>query len=323
MKQSIISHPRFHNEEAAYAYVESKLWPKGPVCPHCGSTKRIGKLNGKSYRKGLYKCYVCRKQFTVKIGTIFEDSHVPLDVWLSAMYLICASKKGISSNQLHRTLGVTLKTAWFMSHRIREAMRNGDLAPFGANGGTVESDETFIGTEPGAQVRKGYAHKRKVLSLIDRNSGQSRSMVIDNVDAKTIVPILQENIDREARIVTDDAGQYRHLDKSFAEHSVVNHTQGEYVSVEDRTIHTNCAEGYFSIFKRGMKGVYQHCKKSHLHRYLAEFDFRYNNRCSRPKTKHRPARKGFNDVERTDILLKGVVGRRLTYQTTREGGIMN
>jgi transposase-like protein len=316
MKQSVISQPHFHNEEAAYAYVEARLWPKGPVCPHCGSTKRIGKLHGKSYRIGLYKCYVCRKQFTVKIGTIFEDSHMPLDVWLSAIYLIVSSKKGISSNQLHRTLGVTLKTAWFMSHRIREAMRTGDLAPFGSNGGIVESDETFLWNEPSKEVKRGYAHKRKILSLIDRNSGHARSMVVDNVDAKTIVPILQENIDKEARVMTDEAGQYCHINEDFAGHGVVCHSQGEYVSQKDRTIHVNCAENYFSVFKRGMKGVYQHCAKHHLHRYLAEFDFRYNNRCSRPKTKKRPAREGFNDVQRADILLKGVVGRRLTYQTT-------
>lgn len=316
MKTPVISQPQFHNEEAAYAFVESRLWPRGPVCPHCGATKRVGKLHGKSYRIGLYKCYVCRKQFTVKIGTIFEDSHIPLSVWLSAMYLMGSSKKGISSNQLHRTLGITLKSAWFLSHRIREAMRSGDLAPLGANGGTVESDETFLWTEPGAKVRKGYEHKRKVLSLIDRTSGHSRSMVIDSVNAKTIVPILQKNIDREARVMTDDAGQYAHIDENFAEHGVCRHSQGEYVSPKDRTVHTNCAEGFFSIFKRGMKGVYQHCKKEHLHRYLAEFDFRYNNRCSQPEKNGRPAREGFNDVERAEILLRGVVGRRLTYQTT-------
>ncbi|MBI4965915.1 MAG: IS1595 family transposase [Desulfomonile tiedjei] len=306
MKNSIISHPRFHNEEAAYAYVEGLLWPKGPVCPHCGATKRIGKLHGKSYRKGLYKCYVCRKQFTVKIGTIFEDSHVPLDVWVSAIYLIAASKKGISANQLHRTLGVTLKTAWFMGHRIREAMRSGDLAPFGANGGSVESDETFIWNEPGAEIKPGTGHKRKVLSLIDRDSRSARSFVVDSINAKTLVPILKENIDKEARVLTDEGGQYRYLKDHFADHQVVCHRRGEYVSAEDKGIHVNCAEGFFSIFKRGMKGVYQHCKKEHLHRYLAEFDFRYNNRCG----------KGIPDTERAAILLKGVAGRRLTYQTT-------
>ncbi len=307
MSKSIISKPPFHDEEAAYAFVEARLWPNGPVCPHCGSTERIGKMRGKSTRIGVYKCYVCRKFFTVKVGTIFEDSHLPLRLWLQAMYLMASSKKGISSNQLHRTLGCTLKTAWFLSHRIREAMREGTLIPFGVNGGTVESDETFIGLEPGAEIRKGYAHKRKVLSLIDRDSKQSRSVVVDNVDAKTIVPILQENIDKEACMVTDDAGQYRHLGKHLADHQVVCHSAGEYVRPDDHSIHVNCSENFFSVFKRGMKGVYQHCKKQHLHRYLAEFDFRYNHRCG----------KGVDDPSRADKLLKGVVGKRLTYETTR------
>lgn len=306
MSQSIISQERFHNEEAAYAYIEAALWPNGPVCPHCGATERIGKLGGKTSRIGTYKCYVCKKTFTVKIGTVFEDSHIPLRLWLQAITLICASKKGISSNQLHRMLGITLKSAWFLGHRIREAMRGGVFAPFGANGGTVESDETFIGREPGQEKKRGYAHKCKVLSLIDRTSGCSMSMVVDSVNAKTLVPILQENIDREARMMTDDAGQYHYLNDHFSEHCVVRHSAGEYVSVKDRTVHTNTVEGFFSIFKRGMKGVYQHCKKRHLHRYLAEFDFRYNNRCA----------KGVDDSDRAENLLKGVVGRRLTYQTT-------
>jgi len=313
---SVFTQPHFYNEDAAYAYVESLLWPNGPVCPHCGSTTHIKKLQGKTTRKGLYKCYNCSKPFTVKIGTIFEDSHIPMHKWVQAIHLICASKKGISSNQLHRTLGITLKSAWFLSHRIREAMRSGDLAPFGSNGGIVESDETFLGPEPGVPVRRGYMHKRKILALIDRTTGESRSMVVDAVDAKTLVPILQENIDREARIMTDDAGQYCHLNKDFAQHDVVCHNQGEYVSMKDRTIHTNTVEGFFSIFKRGMKGVYQHCKKSHLHRYLAEFDFRYSNRCGRPERNGKPARQGLDDTQRAEKLLRGVVGRRLTYQTT-------
>ena len=313
MSQSIISAVHCHNEEAAYAFVEAQLWPNGPVCPHCGATERIGKMGGKSTRIGTYKCYVCRKTFTVKIGTIFEDSHIPLRFWLQAVALMCGSKKGISSNQLHRTLGITLKSAWFLGHRIREAMRSGYLAPFGVNGGTVESDETFIGTEPGKQIRRGFAHKRKILSLIDRDSQTARSFVVDAVNAKTIVPILKENIEKEARIVTDDAGQYHYLKDHFADHEVVCHSQGEYVSLQDRTVHVNCAENFFSVFKRGMKGVYQHCKKQHLHRYLAEFDFRYNNRCG----------KGVGDTERAELLLKGVAGKRLTYQTTdRQSGVM-
>ncbi len=306
MSKSIISAPHFHNEEAAYGFVEARIWPDGPVCPKCGSKERIGKMGGKSTRIGTYKCYICRKPFTVKIGTIFEDSHVPMRLWLQAIYLLAASKKGISSHQLHRTLGVTLKTAWFMGHRIREAMREGELAPFGSNGGTVEVDETFLGNEVGVPKRRGYAHKRKILSLVDRESGEARSMVIDSLNAKTIVPILEENIAHEARVMTDDAGQYRFLNEHFAEHGSVCHSTGEYVSMADRSIHTNTVEGFFSIFKRGMKGVYQHCKKSHLHRYLAEFDFRYSKRIAN----------GFDDTERAEKLLCGVVGKRLTYQTT-------
>lgn len=306
MNKSLISVAHFQNEEAAYAFVEARIWPHGPICPHCQSRHRIGKMGGKATRIGLYKCYVCRKQFTVKIRTIFEDSHVPLRLWLQAIYLMCASKKGISSHQLHRTLGVTLKTAWFMGHRIREAMRDGELSPFGSNGGVVEVDETFIGKEEGMPKRRGYAHKRKVLSLLDRESGQSRSVVIDDLSAKGVVPILKENIAKEAKVMTDDAGQYKYLNEHFSEHGTVQHSQGEYVSLADPNIHTNTVEGFFSIFKRGMKGIYQHCKKHHLHRYLAEFDFRYNNR----------AALGIEDPERADNLLKGVVGKRLTYQTT-------
>jgi transposase-like protein len=306
MNQSIISAPYFHNEEAAYTFVETRIWPHGPVCPKCGSKERIGKLQGKSTRVGLYKCYACRKPFTVKMGTIFEDSHIPMRLWLQAIYLLAASKKGISSHQLHRTLGVTLKTAWFMGHRIREAMREGELAPFGSNGGTVEVDETFLWNEENMPKRRGYAHKRKILSLVDRESGEARSIVIDDLSAKAVVPILKENIAQEARVMTDDAGQYRLLHEHFAEHGYVAHSNGEYVSLANRSIHTNTVEGFFSIFKRGMKGVYQHCKKSHLHRYLAEFDFRYSKRIAN----------GIDDTQRAEKLLKGVVGKRLTYQTT-------
>ncbi len=306
MGRSIFSAPQFLSEGAAYAFVESKIWPKGPICPHCGGKERISKMNGQATRIGLYKCYACRKQFTVKIGTIFEDSHVPMRLWLQAIYLLSASKKGFSAHQLHRTLGVTLKTAWFMGHRIREAMREGTLAPFGSTGGTVEVDETFLWNEENVPVKRGYAHKRKILSLVDRESGEARSIVINDLSAKTVVPILKENIAKEARIMTDDAGQYKHLNKHFSEHGTVCHSSGEYVSLADRSIHTNTVEGFFSIFKRGMKGVYQHCKKHHLHRYLAEFDFRYGKRIA----------KGIDDTERAEKLLCGVVGKRLTYQTT-------
>lgn len=310
MAESILSAAYFHNEEAAYEFVEAQLWPNGAVCPHCGGIERISKMGGKSTRIGAYKCYNCRKPFTVKIGTIFESSHIPMRLWLQAIFLISSSKKGVSSNQLHRTLGITLKSAWFMSHRIREAMREGCLQTFGSGGGTVEVDETFIGHDKtikpkGQKKGRGYHHKNKVLSLVDRTTGRAHSMVVDDLKASTLLPILQDNIDREARVLTDEAGQYTHLRMHFRDHGFVRHGIGEYVSAADKTKHTNTIEGFFSIFKRGMKGVYQHCGHHHLNRYLAEFDFRYNNRMAL----------GVNDTERADILLRGVTGKRLTYQT--------
>ena len=308
---SILSAPHFHNEEAAYAFVEARIWPRGPVCPHCGGTERNRKMMGASTRIGAYKCYDCRKPFTVKLGTIFESSHIPLRLWLQAIFLIASSKKGISSNQLHRTLGITLKSAWFMSHRIREAMRSGNFAPFGSDGGVVEVDETFIGRDyavkpKGEKKGRGFAHKNKVLSLVDRSTGQARSLVVDDLKAATLLPILQANIAREARVMTDEAGQYKSLGSVFASHGYTRHSAGEYVSLADRTVHTNTIEGFFSVFKRGMKGVYQHCGHSHLNRYMSEFDFRYNHRM----------RLGIDDQQRADILLRGVIGKRLTYETT-------
>lgn len=300
---SALSAPHFHNEEAAYAYVEARIWPEGPVCPHCGGVDRISKMQGKSTRIGAYKCYQCRKPFTVKIGTIFEASHVPMNIWLQAMYLIAGSKKGISSNQLHRILGVTLKTAWFMAHRIREAMRSGDLSPFGSDGGAVEVDETFIGRKKGREVRHGYEHKMKVLALVDRDTGQTRMMVADNLTSAYVAPIVRANVAREAFLMTDEARHYIKVGREFAGHGVVRHMVGEYGR---GPIHTNTIEGSFSIFKRGMRGVYQHCAEHHLHRYLAEFEFRYNNRVAH----------GVGDAERADRLLAGVVGKRLTYQTS-------
>ena len=299
---SILSRKEFHDEQAAYDYVEARVWPEGATCPKCGERERVSKMGGKSTRIGTYKCYQCRKPFTVKVGTIFESSHVPMHIWLQAIFLMCASKKGISSNQLHRTLGVTLKTAWFMSHRIREAMRTDGNFDFGSGGGVVEADETFIGREPGMPVRRAYHHKMKVLALVDRETGKSRAMVVDNLKPATIEPIILENIAKEAQLMTDEAGHYLHIGREFASHGIVRHGKGEYVRGET---HTNTIEGYFSIFKRGMRGIYQHCGKPHLHRYLAEFDFRYSNRKAN----------GIEDTERADIALMGIVGKRLTYET--------
>jgi transposase-like protein len=300
---SALSAKHFHDEDAAFAYVEARVWPEGPVCPHCGGVERISKMGGKSTRKGLYKCYQCRKPFTVRMGTIFESSKVALHVWLQAMFLVAGSKKGISSNQLHRILGVTLKTAWFMSHRIREAMREGGLAPFGHGGGAVEVDETFIGRKKGMPVRGAYHHKMAVLGLVDRQSGKCRLFHVEKASGSLIQPIVMENLSREARLMTDESYIYRTVGKQFAEHSAVHHYNKEYVRGD---ITTNSIEGAFSIFKRGMRGVYQHCAEKHLHRYLAEFEFRYS---------HREAT-GCNDEDRANAMLRGIVGKRLTYQTT-------
>jgi transposase-like protein len=301
---SVLSKPYFHDEAKAFEYLESVLWADGIVCPHCGVVGgRVYDLKGNSTRIGLKKCGECRKQFTVKVGTVFEHGRMPLNKMLQAAYLMTSSKKGISAHQLHRVLEVTYKSAWFLAHRIREAMRSGDLAPFGGEGGVVEADETFIGRKQGEKKRRGGgAHKMAVLSLVHRESGQSRMFVIDKANSASILPIVQANVDRETYLLTDEAAYYpRHsLDRYFLGHGQVNHKAGEYVRGR---IHTNTVEGSFSIFKRGMKGVYQHCAEKHLHRYLAEFEFRYNNREAN----------GCDDGERSRQALRGLTGKRLTY----------
>ncbi len=315
---SVLSKPYFHDEAAAFAYVEGIIWNGEPTCPHCGVVGRAYALkNVRSkpskknpegvVRHGLKKCGACRQQFTVRKGTIFEESHVPMHKWLQAIYLMCSSKKGVSALQLERTLEVQYNTAWFLAHRIREAMRSGDLAPFGMGGGAVEVDETYIGREPGKPVKRAFHHKMKVLSLVDRETGRVRSMVVDNIRPATIAPIVLENLHREGRLMTDEAGHYLHVGREFASHDVVHHGRDEYVLPGG--VHTNTIEGYFSIFKRGMKGVYQHCSKKHLHRYLAEFDFRYSNRSAL----------GCEDQERAMRVVLGVVGKRLTYRLPHGG----
>jgi transposase-like protein len=311
MTASILSAPYFHDEQAAYDFVEARLWPNGPVCPKCGSIGQHYKLKGKSTRIGVRKCRDCRKPFRVTVNTVFESSHIPLRVWLQAVFLIASSKKGISSNQLSRALGITVNSAWFMSHRLREAMREGYLAPLGVDGGAVEVDETYVGKDPAFPLAPdmrayGNRQKYKVLSLVDRTSGQARSFVVDDMKAKSVHPIVRGNLAREARLMTDESHLYKRLGREFAAHGVVNHHRKEYVSFKNPDIHTNTVEGLFSVFKRGMRGVYQHCAHNHLHRYLAEFDFRYNNRKAL----------GVEDGERAERLLRGVYGKRLTYETT-------
>jgi transposase-like protein len=320
---SILSKAHFYDEAAAFKELEAILWPNGPVCPHCGNTDRIYDLKGVRSkpsaknpegveRHGLKKCGACKKQFTVRVGTIFEDSHAPLHKWLQAIHLLCSSKKGMSSHQLHRTLEVQYNTAWFMSHRIREAMRGGSLAPMGGAGGSgiVEADETYFGkTEERITTRtsgkpfktragKGPANKRPILSLLERG-GEVRSFHIERADKVTVTGLVNANISEEARLMTDESRLYRGV--KAASHERVRHRSKEYARGD---VTTNTVESYFSVFKRGMRGTYQHCQEKHLHRYLAEFDFRYNNRSSL----------GVEDKARAVKAVRGAKGKRLTYR---------
>lgn len=305
---SVLENTPFRDEEAAYRFVEARVWPNGPVCPHCGNcdAAKIGLLKGKSTRIGVRKCYECRKPFTVKVGTIFESSHIPLYIWLQAMALMSSSKKGISANQLHRILGVSLKSAWFMAHRIREAMKDGS-GPLGGSGKVVEADETVFGPpeyefrNDGWHAKRGVGKRMAVVTLIERD-GRSRSIKFDQMTSGDVAKFVAENVAPESRLHTDEAKMYLKIGKGFAAHETVNHSKKEYAR-GDVTI--NSAEGFFSVFKRGMRGTYQHCKSRHLPRYLAEFDFRYNHR----------AALDIDDQQRTTAMVKGVVGKRLTYRT--------
>ena len=321
MANSVFDARALRDEKAAYAYVEARIWANGRLCPHCGVFDRSGPLKGKTTRIGLYKCYACRKPFTVKIGTIFEDSHVPMHLWLQAIVMMCASKKGISTNQLHRILGVTLRTAWHMSHRIREAMaERGDVfGPIGGEGKTIEIDETFTGykgdkpayeftNERGWHRRGAWSDRIPVVTLVERG-GKARSIQAENVTARELRRIVFTHADTKSALMTDQANAYRAIGRRFASHESVNHGEEEWARrlADGTKAHTNTVEGFFSIFKRGMVGIYQHCSERHLHRYLSEFDFRYNNRTAL----------GVNDVERAARTIEGAVGKRLTYRTTR------
>ncbi|MFM9842536.1 MAG: IS1595 family transposase [Dongiaceae bacterium] len=311
MSKNILTQAFFHDEAAAFAKLESIVWPNGPVCPKCGVVDRAYPLNGVKDKKGrvrhgLKKCGACRGQYTVRIGTVFEASHVPLHLWLQATFLMCSSKKGISSNQLHRTLGVTLKTAWFMSHRLREAMRSDKLPPIGGAGAKVEADETFIGNKKDRKKRPGgFAHKHVVFSLVERG-GELRSFHIDRANAKNVRDVMVRQVSPKSAVMTDDASYYRWVGDAFADHQSVNHKAEEWVR---GIAHTNTLEGFFSIFKRGMRGIYQHCGEAHLHRYLSEFDFRYNHRSTMV----------VDDYSRTAAALSGIVGKRLTYRDSSNG----
>jgi transposase-like protein len=295
MPNSIFDALPLRDEQAAYAYVESKIWPNGRVCPHCGVVDRSGPLKGKSTRIGVYKCYACRKPFTVKVGTIFEDSHVPMHLWLQAIVMMCSSKKGISSNQ-------------HMSHRIRLAMDDSGSGPLGGADTILEADETYIGGKEGnkhvgKRGNRGPQGKAAVVALVERE-GRVRSFNVPDVTAATVKSVIAKHADRESHLRTDEARRYDEIGTEFASHETVAHSMDEYVRGD---AHTNTVEGYFSILKRGIYGCYFHVSETHLHRYLAEFDFRHNNR----------SKLGVNDTERTAEAIRGAVGKRLTYRTTR------
>lgn len=309
---SALNAKHFQNEEEARKTLEAILWPSGPVCPHCGVVDRAYARS----KPGVYRCaeVKCKKDFSVTMKTVMERSHIPLHKWLQAFYLYTSSKKGFTALQLHRTLKITYRSAWFMAHRIREAMRDGGLAPIGGEGQIVEADETYYGKQENPRVspqRKGRPYtkgkhsihnrnNRPIVSLVQRG-GKVRSFHVAVADKDSVQKIVRENIAAETRLHTDESRLYTGAETFFATHETVKHSAKEYVRGD---VHTNSAEGYFSIFKRGMKGNYQHCKEKHLHRYLAEFDFRYNNRIAL----------GADDGERATRAVMGAAGKRLTYR---------
>jgi transposase-like protein len=313
MAKNQFAAPHFHDETAARAWFEAARWPDGPVCPKCGSLK-----NYTTKKVGVYRCgeKECRKDFTVMTGTVMERSHCKLTQWAAAFHLGASSKKGFSAHQLHRELGCQYNTAWFLHHRVMEAMRRGglDLPPMGGDGKVVEADETYFGDIPRAKRRTkttrgrpytrggnyGPSNKRTIVSLVERG-GNVRSFHVAVLDAVTVAKIVNENVDRESRLQTDESRLYTKVGEEYAAHETVNHAKKEYARGD---VTTNTVEGYFSVFKRGMRGIYQHCAEKHLHRYLAEYDFRYN---------HREAL-GYDDQDRTLAAVRGGEGKRLTYR---------
>lgn len=323
-----LTNPIYSDADKARAYLETIQWPNGPVCPHCGNvdSAKIAKVEGKkqSHRAGLYYCNECKGQFTVTVGTVFERSHIPLNKWVLASHLMAASKKGVSAHQLMRTIGVTYKTAWFLAHRLREAMKEtaATHGPLGGEGKTVEADETYIGRKddqtPSAQ-RRGRPYikrkpgniKRTVVALVERG-GSVRSFHVESATVASVAEILNANVNASSILYTDESRLYPPTGIYFADHKTVKHSAGEYARYEgDKVIHTNTIENVFSVFKRGMHGIYQHCGEAHLNRYLAEFDFRYNRRSAL----------GVGDQERSEDILRGAVGKRLTYRRLGDAAI--
>lgn len=309
MAQAVLNQPQFQDAEKARQYLEKQVWPHGAVCPHCGVVGGHYELKGKSARPGLYKCADCRESFTVTVGTVFERSKIGLHIWLQAVHLMSASKKGVSAKQLERMLGVTYKTAWFMAHRIREAMKAEPTKMLGGAGssGIVEADETFWGVQADEEgirypkgIKRGFADKMKIVSLVERD-GEKRSFHVPNVNAATLGPILKAHIAATARLMTDEANYYKKPAKHFASHETVNHAKEEYARGD---VTSNTAESSFAVLKRGLVGTFHSVSEKHLQRYCVEFDFRWNTRQSQ----------GFSDAMRADVALKGITGKRLTYR---------
>lgn len=297
-----LTNPVFTDETKAREFLEATRWPDGPVCPHCGGMEKITPLAGKSHRPGLYKCNQCAGHFSVTVGTLFERSHIALNKWLLAMHLLSSSKKGMSAHQLHRMLGITYKSAWFMAHRIREAMRDGSIEPMGGDNQVVEIDETYVGGK--ARNRKGkIPSKEAMISLVERD-GKVRSFHVATVTAGTLKPIIRANVNRATYIMTDESTVYPSAVKGMGGHGTVNHSVEEYVRAS--FWHTNTVENFFSIFKRGIYGTYHHVSPAHLHRYAAEFDFRHNHRSGL----------GYSDTDRALAIAKNIGGKRLTYRRT-------
>ncbi len=304
-----LTDPIFNDEAAAWAHFEAIRWPHGPVCPHCGVIGAADKINGATARFGLYRCHECVKQFTATVGTVYERSHIPMHKWLLATHLMCAGKKGISAHQLFRMLGFgSYRTAWFMAHRIREAMAdfepNKTGGPLGGTDKVVEADETVVGGKAKNRAYRDPAPKKMVATLVERG-GRVRSKHVAAINSKTLRPFVMKNVSRKSTLNTDEASYYVRMGREFAGHHAVDHSRGEYAyKLDGRTVTVNGPENYFSIFKRGVYGVYHSISETHLHRYLAEFDFRYNNR----------SKLGVEDTERATKAIKGVEGKRLTYQ---------
>ena len=297
--------PEFTNEEAAIAHLEQSRWADGAVCPHCGSVEAT-RMAGKT-QAGYFQCNGCRDKFTCRTGTVMERSHIPVHKWLLAIHLMSASKKGMSAHQLHRMLGVTYKSAWFLAHRIREAMIDAAPTPLGGKGKSVQADETYYGntSKRAKGYKKGHSHKQQIVALVEPG-GKARAVHVKTATVKAVREILVTNASRQSELHTDEALLYRNIGKEFAAHKTVNHTWTkdgrEWVGTDGQT--TNAAENFFGIFKRGMVGTYHKCEEQHLQRYVTEFEFRFNNRSGL----------GVNDKMRAETLLKQIEGKRLTYR---------